>query len=217
MKWSHSVLSDSLQPHGLQPTRLLHPWDSPGRNTGVGCHFLLQEIFPTQGSNLGLPYCRQTLYHLSHQEVLVDITITETESWKRLLNVEGRYISCICHVNVLVRGQQNPVLNQLIWWWNLKNSMICSLQARDPGKPATGYERSESQGADSVGSSLSLKVWEPAATRAKNWCQLHCLVREPILPPLFVLFCSPGIRWHRTPAPPPQTERQQFVLVNLPI
>ena len=37
-----SVMSDSVRPHGLQPTRLLHPWDSPGSNTGVGCHFLLQ-------------------------------------------------------------------------------------------------------------------------------------------------------------------------------
>ena len=35
-------MSDSVQPHGLQPTRLPHPWDSPGKNTGVGCHFLLQ-------------------------------------------------------------------------------------------------------------------------------------------------------------------------------
>ena len=39
------------------------PWDSPGKNTGVGCHFLLQRIFPTQGSNPGLPHCRQTLNH----------------------------------------------------------------------------------------------------------------------------------------------------------
>ena len=46
---------------------LLRPWDSPGKNTGVGCRFLLQEIFPTQGSNPGLPHCRQMLYHLSHQ------------------------------------------------------------------------------------------------------------------------------------------------------
>ena len=38
----HSVVSDSVQPHRWQPTRLLHPWDSPGKNTGVGCHFLLQ-------------------------------------------------------------------------------------------------------------------------------------------------------------------------------
>ena len=37
-----SVVSDSVRPHGRQPTRLLRPWDSPGKNTGVGCHFLLQ-------------------------------------------------------------------------------------------------------------------------------------------------------------------------------
>ena len=47
--------------------RLLHSWDFPGTNTGVGCHFLRQEIFPTQGLNLGLLPCRQMLYHLSHQ------------------------------------------------------------------------------------------------------------------------------------------------------
>ena len=40
-KWSHSVVSDSLWPHGLQPTRLLSPWDFPGKSTGVGCHCLL--------------------------------------------------------------------------------------------------------------------------------------------------------------------------------
>ena len=41
--------------------------DSPGKNTEVGCHALLQGIFPTQGSNPGLPHCRQILYHLSYQ------------------------------------------------------------------------------------------------------------------------------------------------------
>ena len=41
-KWSRSVLSDSSRPHRLQPTRLLHPWDFPGKSTGVGCHCLLQ-------------------------------------------------------------------------------------------------------------------------------------------------------------------------------
>ena len=48
-------------------SRLLHPWNFPGKSTRVGCHFLHQGIFPTQGSNPGLLYCRQTLYHLSHQ------------------------------------------------------------------------------------------------------------------------------------------------------
>ena len=43
------VVSDSLQVYGLYPVRLLCPWDSPGKNTGVDCHALLQRIFPTQG------------------------------------------------------------------------------------------------------------------------------------------------------------------------
>ena len=47
-KWSRSVMSDSLWPHGLKPTRHLQVWDSPGTNPGVGCHFLFQEIFPTR-------------------------------------------------------------------------------------------------------------------------------------------------------------------------
>ena len=61
-QWSCSVMSNSLPSHGLQPTRFLHPWNFPGKSTGVGFHFLLQGIFPTQVSNPGLPHCRQTLY-----------------------------------------------------------------------------------------------------------------------------------------------------------
>ena len=56
---SHSVVSDSLRPHEREPTRLLCPWDSPGKNTGVGCHALLQGTFPTQGSNPGLLHGRR--------------------------------------------------------------------------------------------------------------------------------------------------------------
>jgi len=43
------------------------PWNTPGKNTGVGSHSLLQGIFPSQGSNPGLPHSRQILYQLSHQ------------------------------------------------------------------------------------------------------------------------------------------------------
>ena len=49
VSWVTSVVSASLQPYGLWPARLLCPWDFPGKNTGVGCHSLLQGIFPTQG------------------------------------------------------------------------------------------------------------------------------------------------------------------------
>ena len=50
--FSRSAVSDSFRPHGLKPARLLCPWNSPGKNTGVCCHFLLQGIFLTQGLNL---------------------------------------------------------------------------------------------------------------------------------------------------------------------
>jgi len=59
---SHSVMSDSLCPHGLYS-----PWNSPGQNTGVGRLSLLQGISPTQGLNPGLLQCRWILYQLSHE------------------------------------------------------------------------------------------------------------------------------------------------------
>ena len=67
LNWLCVVVSNSLRPHGAQSVRLLCPWDSPGKNIGVGCHILLQGIFPIQGSNPGLLHCRQILYCLSHQ------------------------------------------------------------------------------------------------------------------------------------------------------
>ena len=79
---SRLVGSDSLRPHGLY--RLLCPRDSPGKNTEVGCHALLQGTFPTQGSNLGLLPCRQILYWPSHQgafssiQLLICVCLFET-------------------------------------------------------------------------------------------------------------------------------------------
>ena len=66
MSVSHSVTSDSLWSYGLKPTRFLCPWNSPGKNRGVGSHSLLCGIFPIQGSNPGLLHCRQILCLLSH-------------------------------------------------------------------------------------------------------------------------------------------------------
>ena len=73
-----------------------HPWNSPGQNTGVGSLSLLQGIFPTQGSNPGLPHCRRILYHLSHQgspRILewVAYPFSSGSSWPR----NGTAISCI--------------------------------------------------------------------------------------------------------------------------
>ena len=71
--WWKEVLVAQLCPTLCEPMDCrspgsLCPWDSLGKNGGVGCHSLLRGIFPTQGSNLGLPVCRKILYHLSHRE-----------------------------------------------------------------------------------------------------------------------------------------------------
>ena len=83
-------------PMDCRPPRLLCPQDSPGKNTGVGCHALLQGICPTQGSNPGLPHCRRILYFLSRQGspwILewVAYPFSRGSSWSR--NQAG--VSCI--------------------------------------------------------------------------------------------------------------------------
>ena len=70
----HSVEFDSLQPLGVEPFRLLCPLDSPGKNSGVGCHFLLQGIFPIQGSN-------PCLRHLLHWQADSYTTDPAGEPW----------------------------------------------------------------------------------------------------------------------------------------
>ena len=73
------------------------PWNSPGKNTGVGSHSLLQRIFLTQGLNLGLLNCRQIFYHLSHQRrpclVLAGANFIQNsllkESWTSILNFQS--------------------------------------------------------------------------------------------------------------------------------
>ena len=88
---SHSVMSDSLRPHGRYS-----PWNSPGQTTGVGSLSLLQGIFPTQGSNPGLLHCRKILYQLNHKgspRILewVAYPFSSRSSWSRNLT----RVSCI--------------------------------------------------------------------------------------------------------------------------
>ena len=88
---SHSVISNSLWPHGLYSS-----WNSPGQNTGEGSLYLLQWIFPTQGSNPSLPRCGQILYQLSHKgspRILewVAFPFSRGSSWSR--NPTG--VSCV--------------------------------------------------------------------------------------------------------------------------
>ena len=88
---SHSVTSESWL-HELQPSRLLCPWDFPGKNTGVHCYFLLQRIFATQGSNLSLWHLlhyRRIFYHSATGEAL---THTNAKSNSININIVASYI-----------------------------------------------------------------------------------------------------------------------------
>ena len=67
---SQSIMSNSLQPHGLQPARVLCVWNFPGKNTEVGCQFLLQVIFPTQ----------EMLYHCATRKPLTNTCFEPNES-----------------------------------------------------------------------------------------------------------------------------------------
>ena len=90
---AHSVVPNCLWLQGLQCIRLLCPWDSPSKNTVVSCHFLLQGIFPIQGSNLHLLFGRQIFLQLSHlSELSFHLTLTKSQGWIRMMDVEENQI-----------------------------------------------------------------------------------------------------------------------------
>ena len=97
-----SVMSESWWPHGLNPTRLLCAWDFPGKNIGVGCHFLLQGILLSQGSNLHL-WCllhwRADSLPLSHQGSLFIVIAPKYINKSTLCHLFKLFKSQSCHVD----------------------------------------------------------------------------------------------------------------------
>ena len=89
-----SVMSNSLWPHRLQSVRLLCPWDSPGKNTGVGCHALLQGIFLTQGlyPHVHLLHCRLIFLPLRHRHYTEKILKNATKKLLELINEFSKVI-----------------------------------------------------------------------------------------------------------------------------
>ena len=109
---SHSVVSNSLRPHGLYS-----PWNSLGQNTGVGSLSLFQGIFPTQGLNPGLSHCRRILYQLSHKgsptilewvAYLISSGSSRPRNWTR--------VSCIVGGFFTNRATREAQLEYLIIW-----------------------------------------------------------------------------------------------------
>ena len=116
-----------LQPHGLYPNRLLCPWDFPGKNFGVVCHFLFQGIFLIQGSDLRLSHCKRNLYHWATREAheeSIKIPKYITQSFKTMVSI----LICFSE-KVESRGQveiTQPSLVLHIYLWTtveLQNQM----------------------------------------------------------------------------------------------
>ena len=101
------------------PSSLFCPWDSPGKNTGVSCHSLLQGLFLTQGSNPGLLHGRRILYSLSHQGSLLDPT---------------QFMPPTCfHKSRLLDAWKLRYSKQISWLFLLPHSQWFSSQVYSPG------------------------------------------------------------------------------------
>ena len=112
-------MSNSLQSYGLQPTRLLCPCDFPGKNTGMGCHTLLQGIFLTQGSN---PYLLSP--------VLVSGFFTTSTTWNAALYLHyliSKYRNCC-----LVNSGKNCEVSEILLYIQVNELARCSV--KDAGR-----------------------------------------------------------------------------------
>ena len=114
LPFNYSVVSDSLQPHGLPPARLLCPWDFPGKNIREGCHFLLQRIFLTQESNPHLLYFLHWRWILYHWATLYG-------KW----NVIQQFLKLIIDNSTYNMGESgNNILTERNQTWNYVSTRI---------------------------------------------------------------------------------------------
>ena len=113
--------------------RLLCPWNSPGKNTGLGCHSLLQGIFPTQGLNLGLLHCRQILYHLSHQ----GSPSTDSQTHKSILNKIDYFKTVVKNHYTRFSITQVTQFSSNCGYPGTPALQADSLLSEPPGKPTT--------------------------------------------------------------------------------
>ena len=135
----HSVMSNSLWPHGLKSARLLCPWNFPGRNTGVDCHFLLQGSFPTQDrtcvycSSWVSCFARWILYHSATWEA----PVPSTELLKPLREVKvSCYVIKVTSEKLLRKGGQQPVEPTTClegWDWKSPSTPLPRPQGREKG------------------------------------------------------------------------------------
>ena len=118
---SHSVVSNSLWPHGLQLSRLLYPWNSPGKNAGVSSHSLLQGISPTLGLNPGIKPTLQADSLPSEPPGKPTSSVYRHFYWyiiqgNPILEKEGFYLRFSCIQSLQVFSYQHLLLRSSSFW-----------------------------------------------------------------------------------------------------
>ena len=167
-------MSDSLQPCGRQPTRLCHPWDFPGKNTGVGCHFLLQGIFLTQGLNSGLLHCRQTLHCLSHQgsigQIVWDLRLgkrflklTKSQTIKKNGKLLFIKVKIFCSINISIKRMKRQATDRKEVFSNLisDNQYLVNMVLVIKKLPANARDINDAGSIDRVRKIPWRKEWQP--------------------------------------------------------
>ena len=122
---ARSAVPDSWQPHGLWLTRLLCPWDSPGKNTGMGCHALLQGILPTQGLNprlLFLLHWQADSYHWATQEDINQFNINHQD-----INQCELVLMLAMQLDFYYVNQQGTRAPVCCSWWSMLELQKCML------------------------------------------------------------------------------------------
>ena len=153
-------MSDCLWPHELQPTRLLCPWDSPGKNTGVGCPFFLQGIFPIQELDWSLLHGRWILYHWATRD-MYNLKIT--------FNIR--------HLTLQIKmSEWDWIKNQGTELWNCLNNTEMTLSQQPPRCPLPGKRGGGTKQHLSQAPTLA-----PEHSRCCNWAitlvYLNCPIR----------------------------------------
>ena len=148
---SCSVVSDYLRLHRPQPARLLYPWTSLDRKTGVGYHSLLQGIFLTQGSNPGLLHCKRIFYHLSHQGRLWYETTKGSGYMKSTNNVP--FTAHMIWKNVQILAQGRGI--------SLRKRLMKFLRGREKAQNVEGHTQLEFTAQERR--AVQTEFWRPAA------------------------------------------------------
>ena len=159
-------------PMEYSPPEFLCPWNSPGKNSGVDCHFLLQGIFPTLGSNSGLLHCRRVLYHLTHLE-------SPHLTWPIFKSVLGHFIlfcdgsvgkESTCNAGSTGDAGSIPGLGKIPW--------------RKSWHPTSAFLPRESHGQRRPGYRQGYRwVTVQRVTKSQTWlCHTHTHTRSTVIP-----------------------------------